>query len=508
MVKKAFLAVFFSLILLASIFLAQVVQSGCVTYAQARAQGIQGTDAELKSKGFCAGESEPVTTKTTPAAAETGLSGKSVEEMNNIRIQLSNTLYEQMIDYDRSMFDSAMKPVWDMRVKELDDSLKRLNSCDDSCAGLKFQRGGTGQACVQPCYDRAEAEGKKVLQEIDRLEKAAYVNDITRLRAALAGKTPEIPQVKGELPKGPEHDTRTGKGLTPQGLIAPSLGGYLGNAYVQRADGTKVIPGKELYLKVDDKVITGEESKVNIIFGNAGKMNLGPNTELRVGSALLDQYYLAKGTLKTKLDWTAGAKLRIDTMNAKIFNTGTEFVVEYNETTNTTTVFLYEGGLEIDSATQTINLTAGNYCMIGPDGTITSGQLASDDWNALSDRFYEDVSSDQIFKVYAWLTFAVLVVSALVVVLVMRREKAKQHKKAEHGKNLGGLSILFGILGILGCLFPIIGFPLSFTSTTLARIQKLRSPTTSAKIGQIIGGIGAVLNCMTFIAFFVYLGII
>jgi hypothetical protein len=439
-----------------------------------------------------------------PAASD--LSGKSVDELSNRRTQLSNALYEEMIDYDRSEFDRNMKPVWDLRMKELDDVGNRVNACYDACAGEKFQRGGGGQACVQPCLDRSDAENKRVLQEIDRLERAAYIDDITNMQAALKGSAPEVKDIPPETP-GPKFDTRTERGIDPSGNIAPSMGGYLGNAYVVRPDGTKVIPGKELYLKVDDKVITGEESRVNIIFGNAGRMNLGPNTELRVGSALLDQYYLARGSLKTKLSWADKPKLEIKTPTASVFIKGTEFVIDYNETTNTTTVFLHEGVLEVNSAAYVMNLTAGYYCTIGPDGRISSNQLSSGDWKSLGSKFYEEASQESIFKIYTWLTFAVLALSVIVVTVVIRREKAKQHKK-EHRKNLGGLSILFGVLGIVGCLFPIIGLPLSFTSTTLARIQKLRTPTISAKIGFVLGCIGAILNGIVFIAFFSYIGIL
>jgi hypothetical protein len=515
MADKAVFGILLAIVILAA-FALEDVSSGCVTYSEARAQGVKGTDAELGRMGFCAGTAAQTdapspaspTSQSAPAGISTGaseLSSKSVDELNSLHMQLHNTWSAGLYDpgmYDRSAFDNAMKTVWEMRSKELDDSWKRTQECDNACSGEKFQRGGGGQACVQPCYDRANAEGKKVIAEIERLEKAAYIDDISRLQAALRGSASEV---KGSLPKGPGFNINDNQGRTPLGKIAPSMGGYLGDAYVERPDGTKVIPGKELYLKVDDKVMTGEESKVNIIFGNAGRMNLGPNTILRVGSALLDQYYLAKGTLKTTLE---GQKLEIRTPTASIFNKGTEFVTEYNETTNTTTVYLYSGELEIQSIKQTMTLSAGNYCTIGPDGTITSAPLTSSGWNALGERFYEEpdqkATNERFANIFFWSSFISLVVSASVAIIFFYREK--KHKKEAHKHNLGWPSILFGVIGLLFCVFPMVGFPLTFASTTLARIQKLRNPTISAKIGHFIGITAAVLNGTSFLIFFAYLG--
>ncbi|MBW2972679.1 FecR domain-containing protein [Candidatus Woesearchaeota archaeon] len=526
--KKAVLAVLFFIVILSSFILAEI-EGSCVTYEQARANTpslASKSDAELYRMGFCPGTATQATPAApspaspapqgVPAGITTGtsdLSSKSVDELSNLHMQLHNMWSNGLYDpdtYDRSLFDNAMKTVWDMRSKELDDSWKRSDVCYDACSGEKFQRGGGGQACVQPCLDRAYAEGDKVVAEIERLEKAAYIDDINRLQAVLGNKAPEV---KGELPKGPKFDTRDDRGLTKKGLIAPDLSSYVGDAYVKRADGTKVIPGKELYLNVDDSIITGKESKINIIFGNAGKMQLGPDTKLRVGSALLDQYYLAEGQLRTRLDWTAGLNFRLETMNANIFVKGTEFVTEYNETTNTTTVYLQEGELEIDSGEDAIILTAGNYCTIGPDGTITSGEMESADWDAMDEMFYEapdqDAANKMFAKMFSWLSFASLMVSSLVAMIFFYREKKRHkegHKKEDHKGDLGWLSIIFGILGIVTCIFPMIGFPLTFASTTLARIQKLRDPTTSARIGHIIGGTAAVLNGIVFIVFFAYTG--
>ncbi len=427
------------------------------------------------------------------------LSGKSIEELNALHIELNNQLADKdpdMTGYDRTVFERDFTAVMDMRTKELDASWKRTDPCYAACSGEKFQRGGGGQACVQPCLDRADAEGKRILAEIDRAERQAYIKDINALEAALNKAGTKV--IVEPEPVGPKFNTYSGRGRTEFDAIAPSFSGYRGDAYVTRSDGTRVIPGKELYLRVDDKVVTGKESKVNIMFGNAGSMNLGPNTELRVGTALLDQYYLAKGSLKTSLSFPAHPVFKIDTPNAAVSMRGTEFVVDYNSSTNITSVYLYSGLLEVTSSSQILNLTEGNSCTIDSLGEIISYRMKPSVWNSMDDRFLAD-SSTHPLTAYAWATFLSIIISSLLSNLFFYIAK-KKHKNSDYGIR----SIVFGTLGIITCMFPIIGFPLSAAGTTLARIQKIRKSTTSAKIGYWISLLGVMINGFVGIIFFFY----
>jgi hypothetical protein len=294
------------------------------------------------------------------------------------------------------------------------------------------------------------------------------------------------------------YSENTDRGLTG-GKINPSISGYLGDAYVVRSDGTKVIPGKELYLKVDDVVTTGQNSNVNIIFSNAGKMNLGPNTVVRIGNALLDQYYLDKGTLKTQLDWGSLPPQRLEfrTPNAAIISKGTEFVTYYNETTNITIVYLYEGDLEINVRDKSINLTAGNYITIYPDGTSQIEQMNPEEWNALETLFYEPASIAAIFKSAILLIELVAIfISGILVSKKIKEINTMKKKDSREGK--GVASFILGIIGTLLFAIPYIGLVPSTLSVLLARIQKANKPTKLATAGLIIGIIGLILNlCMT-----------
>ena len=490
--KKAIFGIFLSVIIFASFVLAQVPLSPSATK-----YNTAGMNKEQLQAVEEASSDELV--RITDSIYE------SADE--NFDHDASNAIYKK---YDNTPAYNAYMAAWQRGWDE-------KNRCGETCVvkANVDRKEGTGD---WEYARRCGAECTRIREEADLKAYRAYVeiaiqnnNNMIAEMSALAKQSASGVAVgkKEDIPAGPVFNTNSDRGRDTFGTFNPSMGGYLGDAYVTRSDGTKVIPGKELYLKVDDKVITGKESKVNIIFGSAGKMQLGPDTQLRVGSALLDQYYLAKGSLKTNIKWADNQRLDIFTPNAGISMKGTEFVIDYNETTNTTTVFLNEGVLEVNSSTDTIDLTAGNYCRIGPDGAIVAGQLKSDSWNSLGDIFLDDEdmkieSGHQAVKSYAYSTLAVMIISAIICGWIMHRAKGKQRNKEDAKKNSGTLSIILGLLGIIAALFPIIGFPLSSASLTLARIQKIRNPTTSAKIGLVLGILGVLVNGMVCFLLLIY----
>ncbi|MFH1249240.1 MAG: FecR domain-containing protein [archaeon] len=347
------------------------------------------------------------------------------------------------------------------------------------------------------------ANVERAKKELDDAQKEAAQQDT---QTADGTGTPSYGGLADELE--PEFNTNSDRGRDEFGRMNPNMGGYLGDAYVERSDGTKVIPGHELYLNVKDKVITGKDAKVNIIFSDAGRINLGPNTELRVGNALLDQYYLARGTLKSKIKLLDTQKFEIDTPNAGIFSKGTEFIVNYNETTNTTEVVLKEGKLEIYSAKYVLNLSAGYYCMIYPNGEMDYKKFMSGYWESLGGNFYKDETEkmeDAIaywIKVYTWITLIVIVIFALIFVVFGTKSiaKAKLQQKDKNKKDLSRLALILGILGIITALWPIIGYPFSMIAIWLSTLQKLRKPTRTAAIGRILGIIGGILSFIAFLS--------
>lgn len=345
-------------------------------------------------------------------------------------------------------------------------------------------------ACRKKCNAEAKARDDQKYAELNEKVRQLAEKAIADINAIKSGSkvTPESD------PTNPDYN----RGRGPDQRINPSFGGYLGDAYVVRSDGTKVIPGKELYLKVEDKLTTGKNSKLNFIFKDVGGINLGQNTELRVGNALLDQYYLARGTLKTQINWGTlpPQKLEFHTPNAVINVKGTEFIIDYNETSNVTVVYLNEGNLEVEIRNQIVNLAAGNYLVLNSDGSVWKYPLKSEKWAELESNFYEPIDFSRAFN------YSMLVIDFIVVFILSlwMRKKVKNPDKKDKSTSKGTASLVLALLGAIFMLIaPYIGIIFSAIGFCLARIQKANNPTVFATLGLVLCFIGLISNLMLLI---------
>lgn len=343
------------------------------------------------------------------------------------------------------------------------------------------------EACHDKCNAEKSARDKKLDEEFDEKMKQLAEKAIADINTIKGGGT--------VTPGSGTFNTNSNRGRDEFGRMNPSIGGYLGDAYVVRSDGTKVIPGKELYLKVEDKLTTGKNSNLNLIFKDVGGINLGPNTQLRVGNALLDQYYLARGSLKTQINWGTlpPQKLEFHTPNVVINVKGTEFIIDYNETSNVTAVYLNEGNLEVEIRNQIVNLAAGNYLVTYPTGETWQYLLKPEKWEDLSNNFYEIPDVDKRFN------YIVLMIDLIVIFILFlwMKKKIKNLDKNDKSTSKGTVSLVLGILGIVLILIaPYIGIIFSAIGFCLSKIQKANKPTRIAIAGFFLGIMGMALNML------------
>lgn len=540
------LGIAFSIIILGSFVYASlpsvpdIGSSSCVTYAQARAtiSSASGkTDAQLKSMGFCSGSEESTTPETTadsPTTTDTTSNTGDGDDEYGIPIpRIQDCSYEAtnqytvkgacaLLNQGNQLEYLITREVISVRENyDLYRDVQKLQEdygTDKSARWTEYElyeaeiskeywdclnNPGGDASYYDNCYDVTRSKG-------DKLKLDYYAADIKAAEETLQKikdlKAQESAKEKSDITDSSEDqqntnqgsnsfNTNSDRGRDEFGRMNPSIEGYLGDAYVVRSDGTKVIPGHELYLKVEDRVVSGKDSNINIIFSNAGKINLGHDTELKVGNALLDQFYLARGTLKSKISFTKTQKFEIDTPNAGIFIRGTEYVIDYNETTNTTIIYLNEGVLEINIKNKTTNLTSGNYLIIYANGTTKTNQLKSENWSNLDNNFYDTPDAKGFFKSFTIIIFII----DLVIIFILRlwmKNKIKNPNKKDKSTSKGTASLVLGILGIILLLAPYIGIILSAIGFFLSRIQKSNKPTGLATAGFVLGIIGLILNAL------------
>lgn len=392
--------------------------------------------------------------------------------------KIEQAMYDDINNYYTTVFSPA----------EAQNS-KNFDQCLENYKNPNYNGPNCYDDLWKPQYD------KEIIAEYNyELQRAqqAY-NEIT----GLSPKKTDNKKTNNKNSGSGSFNTNDNRGRDEFGGMNPSIGGYLGDAYVVRADGTKVIPGHELYLKVDDSIVSGQKSNVNIIFSNAGSINLGPNTVMRVGSALQDQFYLAKGTFKSKIKLQGIQKFEIDTPNANIFVRGTEYVVDYNKTTNTTIIYLNEGVLEIKTKGKIGNLTAGNYLIIYSNGTTWTNQMNSVSWKDLGNNFLEEPAGFD--KVYDYVVAGILIFEIIAMIIFAfyinkKIKNIKDSKKKDKSTKKGVKGFVLGILGLLFFAAPYIGLVLSMFSIYFARIQRANNPTKLAMVGLILGIISILLN--------------
>ncbi len=413
-------------------------------------------------------------------------------EIREQYMKLLNQAIGKYSDKSLRLFNTAIEAEKDYRNNIYHPRYWEIEAQLESCGGI----------LDDSCYNqwKTQFDANQLAEANYQLELIKKLNsDLDALSSS--GADSENGGSAGSDPLGSGlWNTNDNRGRDEFGRMMPSFGGFNGDAYVVRSDGTKVIPGRELYLKVDDSVRTGPGSSINIIFSDVGHLSLGASTQLKVGNALLDQFYLATGSLKSSVKFATPDKFEIDTPNAKVFVRGTEYVVDYNETTNTTTIYLNEGTLEITVDNKNLTLTEGNYMIIYANRTTQTGQMNEEKWDALGDNFY-DISGSIRVVAYFFLVFIIIELVFLVLLRFWTDRKIKKLNKKDNSTSKGLASIILGIIGLILVFTPYFGIIASGIALSMARIQRANKPTGYAMAGFVLGIIGLILNGLFLIIF-------
>ncbi|MDP3765619.1 MAG: hypothetical protein Q8R04_03835, partial [Nanoarchaeota archaeon] len=105
-----------------------------------------------------------------------------------------------------------------------------------------------------------------------------------------------------------------------------------------------------------------------------------------------------------------------------------------------------------------------------------------------------------------WITFAIILIEAVVIILayILLRRKANNLNKKDKPEGRGTASLVLGIIGIILFLFPYVGFLLAGLALVFAKIQKTIKPTGLSTAGFVLGIIGVCLNVIVSISIMLY----
>jgi len=158
-----------------------------------------------------------------------------------------------------------------------------------------------------------------------------------------------------------------------------------GKVSIKQADGTWKELSVGTILKDGDIIKTGPKSSFTIQLPDGNIVSVGPNSVFTYQED--SSHYrlnLMIGRLKA---WVKkyGKRFEVRTPCAVTSVRGTEFIVEHDAAANITTIYLYEGIVDVNNTKgETFELNAGKIMTVDSSGKTDKSELSEDDWNGLT----------------------------------------------------------------------------------------------------------------------------
>lgn len=275
-----------------------------------------------------------------------------------------------------------------------------------------------------------------------------------------------------------------------------STGKVQGTVEVQQADGSwkQIIEGEAL--KAGDLIRTRSDGSTKLNFGDSD-VTLGPNTAFRVEEldSTKKTFTLSAGRIWAYVQKVTGQIFTVKTPGAAVAIRGTEFILEYDEETETATLHLNEGEVEITTEAGADIITAGKTITFDKTGITSEQELTEEDWqSSLGELEIKDSKSKLTYGLRN--TMLILGVLFLINIAILGGITVIIKKKSgKETKAWGKGSLILGILSII--LFPFsLGFASGLGAIYFYRLQKKIKPNGFAKAGLVLGIIGIVLTTL------------
>ena len=122
------------------------------------------------------------------------------------------------------------------------------------------------------------------------------------------------------------------------------------------------------------------------------EITMGPNSEIKVTlppphepreTTIFD---IMRGKVKAYSDKQSEGKFFIKTKTAGLVKRGTEFIVDYDPSSNITTVLLLEGTIDVTTGGKTVTFSDESKFIVDSSEIITTEPFSISEWNSLSDE--------------------------------------------------------------------------------------------------------------------------
>lgn len=215
---------------------------------------------------------------------------------------------------------------------------------------------GTGYVKPEGCKDPCDADFNKKLDEYNKCLKAEQK----------------------------ESEDKTDEEKAKEGSEA-SISNKRGHILIKQPDGSwKEMPDKT-FLKDGDTIKTDRASTVSLLLPDGSKVSIGPNSEFTFNwDGTTFSIKLILGRIRSWIK-KFSHKFEVRTPSAPCAVRGTDFIVDYDADTTVTTVYLYEGIVDVGNTKgETFELNAGEMITVDSSGKTVKSGLSEEEWNSVA----------------------------------------------------------------------------------------------------------------------------
>lgn len=304
-------------------------------------------------------------------------------------------------------------------------------ACIEACVEADYQAWVDYQNCLDTESEQASEEQQETQQEQTQEEDEGPSQDELdaqrEFEEQLAKETAEKEQE--ELEAAEDEAAKIGSISLPEGTVE-----------VLKADGSRRQLGDGDDIRAGDVILTRKGSSVTLVF-DSGDVNLGQNAIFEVDKMDAEEksFTLSAGRVWAYIQKAIKSRHTIRTPTAAVAVRGTEFILEYDEETETSALHLYEGEVEYTTESGTEIIYAGES-VVTQSGTSEYSELTQDldEWYVFVDQAIYDPESESSttltqtssngggtsLLIYA----ALFAVGAGIIIYGMKRKKKKSKK--------------------------------------------------------------------------------
>ncbi len=227
-------------------------------------------------------------------------------------------------------------------------------------------------------------------------------------------KAPEPVYEEPELPKEELPPEDVSRSIEIEEKPVATIANLEGEIWVVKKDGSRrrVIPDTVVY---SGDTIESKEGRMTLTLQDGHKIIINKNSQFIFEEP--DAIELIFGRIKAS--FSANKRFTVSTPIANIAIRGTEFILNHDQTTETSTLHLSEGEVEVTVGSKTEIVQAGNSVVV--DGGITSTALSAEQWELLTQEFEADEKASN--NIWVILTLALLITIVFLIRKLIKKRR-------------------------------------------------------------------------------------